>query len=137
MIHTEHMKRFFLGHKSAKTEDRADGIKSCLERIFGESVDQVRICEFSMVARLHLALATTRRNKIYLRGSFEEFWSSLPMVLEEYYHVLRQWNTRRLSVVRYLIESIRNGYRNNRWELEAKAFATNHVDDLNKLLSRE
>jgi len=45
------------------------------------------------------------------------------MVLHEYFHVLRQWSTGNLTRSRYLIESMRRGYWENRFEREARDFA--------------
>jgi hypothetical protein len=41
--------------------------------------------------------------------------------------VIAQWNTGALTVWRYLRESLRRGYRDNRFEVEARAFTRRHV----------
>ena len=52
-------------------------VAACLEQALGESVNQVRIIEHSLFARLHVrAVATTRRRRIYLRGSAADFFSN-------------------------------------------------------------
>lgn len=108
-----------------------------LAQIFGESVDHVRVREGSRYARLHLgARATTRRNRILLSGSAEEFWRDPDLLLHEYFHVIRQWQPRRLSVRRYLLESLLRGYWNNRFEIEARTFATEHCARMRHLLDR-
>ncbi len=100
----------------------------CLEEAFGESVDHVRIIEHSLFARLHVsAIATTRRRCIYLRGSAADFFENPWLMLHEYCHVLKQWESRALTTPRYLVECIRRGYWNNRFEIEARAFADTHL----------
>jgi hypothetical protein len=95
-----------------------------LEELFGEPARQVELVENSRYARLHLgARATTRRNRILLAGSLEDFLADPELVLHEYFHVLRQWNRGRLSIIRYLLESLRRGYWENRYERQARRFA--------------
>ena len=43
-------------------------------------------------------------------------------MLHEYFHVLEQWERGRLTVAGYLAESLRRGYRANRFEVEAREF---------------
>ena len=101
-----------------------DRLRSALALTFGESIDDVEIVENSLYARLHWgARATTRRNRILLRGSAEEFFADPDLLLHEYYHVLRQWNRGRLSVWRYLVEWARRGYWQNRYERHARRYA--------------
>ena len=98
-------------------------LRAALAAVFGTSVDDVEIHEQSWFARLHgRATATTRRNRIYLRGSAEDFFADPALMLHEYFHVLRQWNRGRLSVWRYLAEWRRNGYWRNRYERQARRF---------------
>lgn len=100
-------------------------MRATLSRVFdGDDVDRVEIIEHSWFAWSHLrALATTRRRRIYLRGSAADFFADGEFVLHEYFHVLRQWEPRRLTVWRYLVEWLRRGYWRNRFEVEARAFA--------------
>ena len=108
-----------------------------MTEIFGERIDHVRVIEHSVYARLHFgARATTRRNRILLRDSAAAFWRDPDLVLHEYFHVLRQWQPRRLTVWRYLVESLRRGYWLNRFEIEARAFAASHTSRLLELLAR-
>lgn len=48
-------------------------------------------------------------------------------MLHEYFHVLRQWEPRELSVGRYLLEWFRRGYWDNRYEIEAREFTEDQV----------
>ena len=92
-------------------------VRRALEAVLHTEVAQVRVIEHSLFARLHLgAVATTRRDRIYLSGSAADFFADPAFLLHEYCHVLQQWQPHRLSVPRYLIECLRRGYWNNRYE---------------------
>ena len=111
-------------------------VAAALRQIFGESIAQVRVIENSPYARLHLgARATTRRNRIFLAQSADTFWSDPELLLHEYFHVLRQWQPRRLTIARYVVESIRHGYWLNSFEIEARDFAAANVARLRVALS--
>ncbi|WP_161965968.1 eCIS core domain-containing protein [Steroidobacter cummioxidans] len=102
-------------------------VANALRQIFGQPVDHIRVIENSLYARIHLgARATTRRGRILLSGSANDFWNDPELILHEYFHVLRQWQNRRLTIWRYLKESARNGYWHNCYEIEARAFAAAH-----------
>ena len=108
-----------------------DALRRALEGVLGEPVSQVRIIEHSLYARLHpRAVAATRRRRIYLRGSAQEFFEDPWLVLHEYCHVLRQWEPGHLTVARYGLECLRRGYWNNRFEVEARAFADRYLHAL-------
>lgn len=122
-----------LGHRSPIPAS----IAAALREVFGEPVDHVRVIEHSFYARLHFgARATTRRGRILLRGSAADFWNDPELVLHEYFHVIRQWQPRRLTIWRYLKESARNGYWQNTYEIEARAFAATHWRALNSRLEK-
>ena len=98
---------------------------SALVELLGDEVGEVEIVERSWYARLHFgARATTRRNRILLRGTAEEFFADPELVLHEYFHVLRQWNRGRLSIAWYLAEWLRRGYWHNRYERQARRYAS-------------
>jgi len=98
-------------------------LRGALEALFGDRVDDVEIVEHSWYARLHGgARATTRRNRILLRGSAEEFFADPALLLHEYFHVLRQWNRGRMTRWGYVVEWLRRGYWHNRYELQARRF---------------
>jgi hypothetical protein len=110
-------------------------VHAALEALFGTGVEQVRVIENSLFARLHLrAVATTRRRRIYLRGSAEDFFSDPVLMLHEYCHVLRQWEPGLLTTARYLLEWFRRGYWDNRFEIEAREFAEDHAYRFRALL---
>jgi hypothetical protein len=99
-------------------------VRASLEPLFGRAVDDVQVIERSLFAWLHIrAVATTRRRRIYLRGDAESFFDDPKLVLHEYFHVLKQWEPRELSVWKYLIETFRRGYWDNRFEIAAREFA--------------
>ena len=113
--------------------------RAALARVFAvapEAIDAVRVIERSRYARLHGpgVVATTRRGAIYLAGSGATFAADPELLLHEYFHVLRQWNTGTLTVARYLWESLQRGYRRNRYEIEARAFARAQVAAFSLLL---
>jgi hypothetical protein len=110
-------------------------VRRALEGVLHTEVAHVRIIEHSLFARLHLgALATTRPDRIYLSGSAADFFANPALLLHEYCHVICQWQPRRLSVPRYLLECLRRGYWNNRYEIEARAFAARHAHSLHGLI---
>jgi hypothetical protein len=112
-----------------------DAVGAALELLFAERIGHVRVIEYSLFARLHVSNnATTRRRRIYLRGSAADFFKNPSLMLHEYCHVLKQWEPRTLTVPRYLHESLRRGYWNNRFEIEARAFAEAHVERLRTML---
>ena len=111
-------------------------VSAALETVLGERVDRVRVIEHSLFARLHSCdHATTRRRRIYLCGSAADFFRNPALMLHEYCHVLKQWEPRRLTVWRYLLESLRRGYWENRFEIEARAYAVTHRERLEVLLA--
>jgi hypothetical protein len=106
-----------------------------LERVFGEPVGEVIIIERSRYARAHLGMcATTRPNRILLAIDGQEFVSNPELLLHEYFHVVRQWGTGRLTRWRYLAESMRCGYWDNPYEREARGFAAEAVDRYRRYL---
>jgi hypothetical protein len=119
------------GHEAAVPAD----IVAALERILGTPVGHVKVIENSWYARVHgRAVATTRRQRIYLRGSAAEFFADPWLMLHEYCHVVRQWQTGTLTVPRYVVECLRHGYWNNHYEVEARMFADRHGPQLHALL---
>src|SRR4029077_1011638 len=113
-----------------------DEVREALERVLGARIGHVRVIEHSWYARAHArAVATTRRGRIYLSGSAAEFFSNPWLMLHEYCHVLRQWQTGSLTVPRYLLGLLRRVYCNSRSAVEARAFADQHAPQLHALLS--
>ncbi len=107
------------------------GMKRCLQQIFNKSIDSIK---FDMAGPSEKWDATTRVNLIRLYISCDEFFSSPSEVLEEYYHVLEQWNTGRLTILGYVDEYLLNGYRCNKYEREAKKYAREHTQELKDCL---
>jgi hypothetical protein len=109
----------------------------CLESVLKAPIASVQVIEHSRYARLHArAVATTRRERIYLRGSAQAFFADPALILHEYCHVILQWRSGQLTVARYLAECLRHGYRDNRFEIEARAFARRHARALEALLAQ-
>ena len=121
--------------KLGRTVRVPETIAAALELVFAERIDQVRVIEYSLFARLHACNhATTRRRRIYLLGSATAFFQNPWLMLHEYYHVLKQWETGALTVPRYLTETALRGYWKNRFEVEARGFADANRDRLVKEL---
>jgi hypothetical protein len=100
-----------------------EALRTALAAVFGDDVDDVEIVERSWYAWLHFgARATTRRNRILLRGTAAEFFADPELLLHEYFHVLRQWNRGRLSIAWYAAEWLRRGYWHNRYERQARRY---------------
>ncbi len=111
-------------------------VAAALEQVFEESVDAVIVIERSRYAKLHVGMsATTRPNRILLAIGGAEFASNPQLLLHEYYHVLCQWRTGYLTRWQYLAESVRCGYRRNRYELEAHEFAAANLDQYREYLA--
>jgi hypothetical protein len=109
-----------------------------LSALFGDGVHAVHIIEHSLFARLHLgAVATTRRGRIYLAGSAADFFANPALLLHEYCHVLTQWGPGRLTSAGYVLEWLKRGYWDNRFEVEAREFAQSNLYRFRALLSRQ
>jgi hypothetical protein len=116
---------FYMGRRVPIPES----VRIALATFFGDDVARVKVIEHSLFARLHWnALATTRRRRIYLRGSAQDFFSEPALMIHEYFHVMNQWEPRRLTTWRYVLESLRRGYWSNRFEVEARQFTADNLD---------
>jgi hypothetical protein len=112
-------------------------LRAALIELLGEEAHSVELIERSWRVRWHpRALATTRRNRIYLRGSIEEFARNAEVVLHEYFHVLEQWRPRRLTRTRYIWEWLRHGYWHNRFEVEAREYVAQNLRHFTRLIAR-
>ena len=99
-----------------------------LAKLFGDDVALVEVIENSFFARMHWqALATTRRRRIYLRGTAVDFFNDPALMVHEYFHVTKQWEPRLLTTWRYVLEWLRRGYWNNRFEVEARQFTADNL----------
>ena len=115
---------------SARPYRLSDTARAALEAVLGPGVGEVRIVEHSRYAHWHRARATTRPGVIYLAMSGEEFERDASLMLHEFFHVLHQWQTGRMGRLGYLLELLRRGYWNNRFEVEARRFAGGHCHAL-------
>jgi hypothetical protein len=112
-------------------------LRRALESILGTRLDEVAVIEHSWLTRLHgRAVATTRRGRIYLRGSAADFFADARLLLHEYCHVVHQWQPGTLTLTSYLMECLRRGYWNNHFEVEARAFADLNIERLHALMKR-
>ena len=108
-----------------------------LDGLFGEGVRNVEVIEHSFYARLHWhAIATTRRRRIYLCDGAESFFKDPALILHEYFHVMNQWEPGLLTIGRYILELLRRGYWNNRFEVEARRFTTENLQSFKTMLAR-
>ncbi|HEY1283227.1 MAG TPA: DUF4157 domain-containing protein [Steroidobacteraceae bacterium] len=112
-------------------------VLAALEAFFGDGVKHVRVIEHSWFARAHIrATATTRKRRIYLVGSAQEFFENPSLMLHEYCHVLKQWEPGLLTTTRYVTEWLRKGYWDNSFEIEAREFAADNLYRFRALLTR-
>jgi hypothetical protein len=115
-----------------------DDVIEALEATFQSPVRGVRVVEYSLYARAHRGMtATTRPNLILVAGGGHRLVSDPELLLHEYFHVLRQWNTGHLTRWRYLHETMRRGYWNNRFESEARDFAASALGRYRRYLRSE
>jgi hypothetical protein len=104
-------------------------VATALKQVFEEPADAVVVIEHSRYAKLHRGMsATTRPNRILLALSGADFVASPELLLHEYYHVICQWRTGYLTRWRYVVECVRCGYWQNRYEQEAREFASASVE---------
>ncbi len=102
-------------------------LRALLLELFGSAIDDVKIVEYSWINALHgWPQAVTRRRRIYLRWNAAKFYADTDLVLHEYFHVLKQWKTGRMTLARYLRMSVRYGYWKNPYEIHARRFAAKH-----------
>jgi len=110
-------------------------IKNCLDKVLGEDVGGVDVITEGGSTKWY-GYAITEKNKIYVNDSCSGFFSHPPTVLEEYYHVTKQWNPGRLTTFGYVwANTVDGGYEKNRWEVEAKGFANNNVEAFRKCIA--
>ena len=115
-----------------------ESVRIALTVFFGDAAGRVRVIEHSLFARLHWnAIATTRRRRIYLRGSAQDFFNDPALVIHEYFHVMNQWEPRLLTSWRYVLESLRRGYWSNRFEVEAREFTANNLQQFTVALTQQ
>ncbi len=105
-------------------------MKECLEKIFNQPISGVQI-QVKLAPKSKWE-ATTRRNKINLKVPCDTFFSHNGLVLEEYFHVLRQWGMG-MTMLSYGLHDLR-GHDKNKFEKEADGFAKKHLPELEKCL---
>lgn len=102
--------------------------REIVKSVLNMNPDSIRIKENSILAKIAAKILRTRNMAVVLgktihlhNASSEQFRSDRKWLAHELCHI-RQfekygfWN----FLLRYLFESIRNGYRNNRYEAEAR-----------------
>lgn len=116
--------------RPSESNDRClpDGVLGAVCALLGEAASDIELIEHSWRVRWHPRMhATTRRDRIYLRGTVEEFARDPALVLHEYFHVVEQWRTGRLTRRTYVWEWLLRGYRANRFEVEARDYVDRHI----------
>jgi RHS repeat-associated protein len=108
-------------------------MQACLDKVFNEPTGGVKIQPKIDPKKGYTA--TTRKNLIIITIPCDSFLNDSNQVLEEYYHVLQQWNTGRLNKRKYGWEYLKHGYEKNKYEIEAKKFANDHQKEYEKCLS--
>ena len=107
-------------------------VKACLDKIMGQGVGDVVVTSDPSMAWPY---AITSTNSITTRDSCSGFFGHHFTVLEEYYHVLQQWNPGRLNAFNYAWATIVDGgYEKNRWEVEAKSFAASKLGEFQQCI---
>nr|MBO2515188.1 hypothetical protein [Gammaproteobacteria bacterium] len=108
-------------------------VRFALEALFGKAaVDRIEVVYRPLYVRCHLAVigarhgSVTRPWRIYTSLSPGEFYARDMHVLHEYYHVVQQWGTQRMTRLGYLA-------RWRRREREAVTFAREHVERYRRL----
>jgi len=101
----------------------------------GESVDGIKLEEKGPRDKWE---ATTRKEKIIIYGSKEEFFrpGNEESVLEEYYHVVKQWRPGKMNMLKWGWQTMLHGYDGNKYEKEAKGWAANQLKDYLDCLAR-
>jgi RHS repeat-associated protein len=115
------------------------GMTECLQQVFkGEPVHKVKVVHKPKESSF---AADTRWSTIRVFVDCDAFWKDCETVLEEYFHVLKQWRKKRLFWVRYLANSAakwmlpnQHRYKDNKYEKEAQRYAKDHCDDLEDCL---
>lgn len=114
--------------------------QKCLSQIFGFPVQKITVHDNSALTALTGGMYFTMPGRIFLPGSCSDFYSSPRLVLHEYYHVVDQGDTKRMSLGKYLWEAGgnvargRDPHRDNRFEEEANFFARTHEQNLEDCL---
>jgi RHS repeat-associated protein len=114
------------------------GTLDCLQNTFpGERPGTVKV-EHRPKANPKFA-ADTRANSIRVYVDCNAFWKDCDTVLEEYFHVLKQWRKKRFFKVRYLANSFaklllpgQDKYWDNKYEKEAQKVAKDRCEDFAK-----
>lgn len=99
----------------------------CLSKLVGQDAGGVEVMEYSSTAQKMGVLAFTAPNSIFIAGSGAAFFQPYrsAVILEEYFHVLRQWKTGSLNVREYVTDSVfrfligQHTHDDNRFEREA------------------
>jgi RHS repeat-associated protein len=102
-------------------------IRACIEKLFGTPIDKIKI-RVDIKPPDYAWNGTTRRNKIIIFIPCQVFFQNPYVYLEEYYHVIEQWNKGRVSRIAWLWAE-RHGYDNNKYENEAKDWVKKHIPD--------
>jgi RHS repeat-associated protein len=115
-------------------------MKDCLEKALdksGPDIDGVKI-QVNLKGPNYPWAATTRKNKIIIFVPCDQFFSGSPqwneVVLEEYFHVLYQWDTGRMNRRNYIWNDL-HGHDKNKFEKEADDFVKKHSSDFGKCMS--
>jgi RHS repeat-associated protein len=95
-------------------------VSDCLELLFRRSIAHINVVS---KPRSWQVIATTRPGRIIAYRTCDVFWGDYLTVLEEYYHALEQWDTRRMTRRSWLKETAKHGYQHNPYEVEARDFA--------------
>ncbi len=119
-----------------------ESTKLAIESIFDQDISSIKL---HVNVSLLNASAQTYINRISVDGSLNYFLNRDLLILEEYYHVIRQWNTGELTSIKYAGETLKQDfiYEDISFEFDAKTFARNNVtrfrqiENINRFLLNE
>jgi hypothetical protein len=130
--------------ENSQMDMAVDAKKTCVSKALNEPIDKIVIYEDPDFVARHgsTTISTTRYEKIFVKKE-KDFWNDSSTVLEEYYHVTKQWRPEgRVFGAKYLAESAKQAflgnesYLDNKYEVAAKNWVRENIQNYYDCLSR-